>query len=105
MPGDGSSEPIYIGSGPTAAFGQFHEAGVGRSLGVAVLICPPWGWEEIASYRARREWAGRLAAAGHPTLRLDFPATGDSAGLPEDAALVGTWTASVDAAIAWLRAR
>ena len=34
--------------------------------GGAGLLLPPWGWSDVASYRARRDWADRLAAGGRP---------------------------------------
>jgi alpha-beta hydrolase superfamily lysophospholipase len=70
----------------------------------AVLICSPWGWDDVASYRPRRALALQLAAAGHPTLRFDLPGTGNSAGSPRDDDLVGGWLEAVGAAAEWLRA-
>jgi alpha-beta hydrolase superfamily lysophospholipase len=69
-----------------------------------VLICPPFGWEDMCSYRSRRIWAEQLAQAGHVTLRFDFPGSGDSAGDPESADLVEAWTEAVDVAASWLSA-
>ena len=74
----------------------------GRGSKTAVLICPPWGWDEVASYRSRRAWAEHLAERGHPTLRIDFPGSGDSAGSPADPGRVEAWTAAVIAATTWL---
>jgi alpha-beta hydrolase superfamily lysophospholipase len=71
--------------------------------GSAVLLCAPWGWDEVASYRSRKRWAERLAAAGHPTLRFDLPATGHSAGAPTDEGLPEAWLAAIAAAAEWLR--
>lgn len=70
---------------------------------VAVLICPPWGWDEVASYRSRRGWAESLAAAGHPTLRIDLPGTGDSGGGPGSGGLLGRWVEAIGLAAGWLR--
>lgn len=70
----------------------------------AVLICAPWGWDDVASYRPRRALALQLAAAGHATLRFDLPGTGNSAGSPRDDDLVGAWLEAVGAAADWLRA-
>ncbi len=67
-----------------------------------VLLCPPWGWAEVASYRARWEWARRLAAAGHLTLRVDLPSTGNSPGTPRDTGRVPAWIDGVAAAARWL---
>lgn len=69
-----------------------------------MLVCSPWGWDEVASYRPRRALALRLAAAGHPTLRFDLPGSGNSAGSPRDVDLVESWLAALAGAAAWLRA-
>jgi len=70
----------------------------------AVLLLPPFGWEEMCSYRARRAWARALAEAGHPTVRIDLPSTGDSGGSPGDANRLAAWTAAVRAAAELARA-
>ena len=95
---------LYIGGEPGAApvFAFFHPAAVGGSTGV--LICPPFGWDDTCSYRSRRDWAMALADAGSAALRIDLPATGDSAGSPGDGALVSAWTSAVSAAVQSLRA-
>jgi pimeloyl-ACP methyl ester carboxylesterase len=81
----------------------FHPAAEGAKQ-TAVLLCSPWGWDDVASYRARRSWAERMAASGHPVLRFDFPGTGDSGGSFEDPGRVEAAAGAVAAAAAWLRA-
>jgi alpha-beta hydrolase superfamily lysophospholipase len=95
--------PIYLETALDIVFGVFHAPPPGAAPGAAVLICAPWGWDEVASYRSRRLWAERLAAAGHPTLRFDLPATGDSAGMPADPDRLESWVAAVGRAAEWLR--
>jgi alpha-beta hydrolase superfamily lysophospholipase len=94
---------LYIDARPDATFAIFHPAR-GAGSATAVLIVPPFGWDEVASYRARRAWAEDLAAAGHATLRLDLPGAGDSAGSPHDPGRLSAWTAAVEACARWLLA-
>ncbi len=68
----------------------------------AVLICPPFGWEEVCSHRARRAWAVHLALGGYPALRLDLPGTGDSADPPGGEQLE-LWSDALAVSCAWLR--
>jgi pimeloyl-ACP methyl ester carboxylesterase len=75
----------------------YHPA---EGVGAAVLLCPPLGWDDVCSYRARRDWAVQLAAAGHPVLRVDLPGTGDSGG----ARRLDAWIDALGTAAAWLRA-
>ncbi len=95
--------PIYLETALDIVFGVFHTPPPGATPGAAVLICAPWGWDEVASYRSRRLWAERLAASGHPTLRFDLPATGDSAGMPADADRLESWVGATARATEWLR--
>ena len=71
---------------------------------VGVVLCPPFGWEEMSSYRPRRGWAVALATAGVPTVRLDYPGQGDAGGGPEDPARVAAWVDAIGVAAGWLRA-
>lgn len=75
----------------------------GQASGLGVVLVPPFGWEEVASYRERALWADALAADGHAAVRLDLPATGDSAGDPGDDDLLGAWRAAIAAAVDGLR--
>lgn len=96
--------PVYVGDGDSVAFGLFHDAASGAGPGAPVLVLPPFGNADACSYRPRRDWAQRLAAAGHPTLRLDLPGTGDSPGGPRDPARVAAWIAGAADAARWLAA-
>jgi alpha/beta superfamily hydrolase len=69
----------------------------------AVLFCPPFGWEEMSSYRRRRRWAEALARSGFATARIDLPGTGDSGGSPADPGRLDAWTHAVGCAAGWLR--
>ncbi len=98
-----AARPIVLAIEPDAVFGTFHDA---ASPGdTAVLICPPFGWDEITSYRSRRAWAERLAADGHPTLRIDLPGAGDSEGLPGDGDRLLAWSNAIGGSAAWLANR
>ena len=87
--------PIYFND----CFGWLHMA-TGRR---GVVLCNPHGYEEQSVHRIWRGLACRLAAAGLPTLRFDYPGTGDSAGSDADPARVAVWLDSVRAAIRCLR--
>jgi pimeloyl-ACP methyl ester carboxylesterase len=103
MPG-AAAEPVYLQLDPHPVFGLFH-APAEPGGDVAVVLCPPFGWEDMVSYRGRRAWAEHLARDGVPVLRLDLPGTGDSGGAPGDPDLVAAWIAAVGDAAAWLRQR
>lgn len=81
-----------------------HEP-AGGAAPTGIVIVPPFGWDEVASYRARRVWAERLCSAGHVVLRFDLPATGDSSGALDDSHVVARWIDAVDAAARDVRRR
>ena len=96
----------YLGLKPSGTLTFLDEpAGAPTGVGTAVLLCPPFGWEEVCSSRSLRGAAGLLARAGHPTARLTLPGTADAAGGPRDDDLLRQWTDAVGAAAAWLRER
>jgi pimeloyl-ACP methyl ester carboxylesterase len=95
---------LYLNTEPDPVLGFFHAAAVGEERReTAVLVCGPFGWDDVCSYRGRMRWAEQLAADGHPALRIDLPGTGDSGGSPRDPGRVGAWTDAVAGAAAWLR--
>ncbi|MGH2892256.1 MAG: hypothetical protein ACRDPM_03170, partial [Solirubrobacteraceae bacterium] len=94
-------QPLYLRSGGDSSFVTLHRAE--SASGVAAILCPPFGWEEVASYRPRRVWAQALACAGHTALRISLPSTGDSGGTVDDPDRVAAWTAAIAAAASWLR--
>jgi len=94
--------PLYLEDGTESVFGLFHETAADSPDATAILICPPFGWDDICSYRSRRDWAEHLAAAGHPVLRIDLPGTGDSSGSSRDPGRLSAWTSAVASSAQWL---
>lgn len=97
--------PVYLQGSGEAVFGLLHPGNGEAEPEVAVLLCPPFGWEDICSYRARRDWAMSLAEAGVPVLRIDLPGSGDSPGSPRDAGRLDAWAEAVCSSARWLRGR
>jgi alpha-beta hydrolase superfamily lysophospholipase len=98
------AEPFYLRIGGGIDVFAISDRPISAAPGsTGVLIVPPWGWDETASYRSRRAWAERLAAAGHPVLRIDLPGTGDSEGEAGSPDLVDRWIEAIVAGVAWLR--
>ncbi len=83
--------------------GWLHVPDRPRALGV--VLCPALGREARWSYRAMRQLADRLAASGMPTLRFDYPGTGESPDLPAWEEPFDAWRQSVHEAVDWLRAQ
>jgi alpha-beta hydrolase superfamily lysophospholipase len=96
---------LYVGLTPHTVLCHLHEPDVSSRRSTAVLFCPPFGWDEMTSYRARRNWAQRLAQAGYPAVRFDLPTTGDSGGGPREHARVALWVDATAQMVAWVRER
>jgi alpha-beta hydrolase superfamily lysophospholipase len=98
--------PTYLGLEPSGTLAFLHgPVGAATEVGTAVLLCPPFGWEEVCCARSMRGAATQLARAGHPTARLTLPGTADGAGGPRDGDLPHQWVDAVGTAAAWLRER
>ncbi|WP_118178989.1 serine aminopeptidase domain-containing protein [Paraburkholderia phosphatilytica] len=90
-------EPIVFGE----CFGWLHAARGSRG----VVLCAPFGYDQLCTHRGWRRLAAQLAANGLATLRFDYPGTGDSAGVEEDPGRLAAWLDSISLAIDTLRAR
>ena len=93
--------PTYFGAADEPLFGWFHASAGGPEVGL--VLCGPFGREELSAHRSLRELANTAAEAGWPVLRFDLACSGDSAGdtLADD--LPARWLASVHSAIDELR--
>lgn len=101
--GETDVRAIYLATDPDPIFAVVHEPASIRPGATGVLLCPPFGWDDMCTYRVRRAWANALAHAGHPAVRIDLPGTNDSAGSPRDPERLAAWTSAVSGAAGWLR--
>ncbi len=92
--------PVVFGG----CFGWFHPAPSGWASSTAALLCPGASDDFSNGYRPFRLLADRLAGAGYPALRFDYPGTGDSAD-PSHSNLWEAWQESIALAAQWLRAQ
>ncbi len=93
--------PLYL---EDAVFATLHMHSAELARDTAVVICPPFGWQEVCSYRALRVWAEQLAASGYATLRITLPSTGDSGGAPRDPGRLDAWCSALAEGCRWLGA-
>src|ERR1035437_6713992 len=98
-------EPIYFGPAHSPLFGWFHPAKSGQQIRSGLVICNPFGYEEICVHRSVLAFANAAAASGIPTLRFNYFGSGDSADSDPDADLLGQWVLSVHQAVDELKLR
>ena len=63
--------PCYLATAPDAVFAMLHAPEETTRSDTGVILCSPFGWDELSAHRSLRCWAGALAEAGHPA-RLDI---------------------------------
>lgn len=95
--------PLWLTCGPDVLYGVLHAPLSGARRPAAALLVGPFGWDDISSYRGRREWACALAEHGFAALRIDLPGTGDSPGISGAPEAIGRWAPAVAGAARWLR--
>ncbi|MCI0507286.1 MAG: alpha/beta hydrolase [Gammaproteobacteria bacterium] len=94
--------PLFFGTQGRSLFGWYHSPKNNRQS-VAMVICPPIGYEYVHTHRSLRHLADHLARSGIPCLRFDYDGAGDSAGADEDPDRVSAWLASIRLAISQAR--
>jgi pimeloyl-ACP methyl ester carboxylesterase len=98
------ASPLWMPTPGGQVFAWYHPPAPDRSRRCAVLLCDPFGWHRMVLHLAYRQLALRLAEAGFPVLRVDYPGTCDSEGWPRQSARVETWLASLEAGLDALKA-
>ncbi len=83
-------------------FGWLHARPAQRTADTAVLLCTGLTYDKLCGHRSFRQLADALAAAGYPSLRFDYPNTGDSCDDPY-AEHWSLWQQSIHTAADWLR--
>ena len=76
-----------------------------KRRGRGVVVCAPFGYPNVCSYRPLRTLARRIGAQGWPVLRFDWPGTGDSGDPDRADDPLHAWMGALAEAIAELRAR
>lgn len=95
--------PIYLELDRSKTLTFLHEPNdQPADVEMSVLLCPPFGWDEVCCARTLRGVAGTLARAGYPAARLTLPGTADGSGGPRGDDLLDVWIDAVGAAAAWL---
>ena len=96
-------EPLYFGAASTL-FACLHAPQGRPRTDRAVVICQATGPEYTRCHRSLRILAAMLARSGHPVLRFDYYATGDSLGEGEEAS-VARWQDDIATAADFIRDR
>ena len=93
-------KPVYFGTG---LFGWLHRPDGPHQADVGLVICNPFGFEEVCAHRSLRHLAESAAAAGMPTLRFDYSGSGNSAGDEFQSDMLGRWRQSIHEAVEGLK--
>ncbi len=98
-----TGRPVWLAAKPDPVYAVLHTPDEPRRPGIGALILPTFGWDNEASYRARRDWAVHMASRGVFAARFDLPGSEDSAGSPLTAGRFDSWVEAVVYATWWLR--
>ncbi len=101
--GDVARRAVTFGHACARMFGWVHAPAAGARTDVGVLVCSPWGADEVNGHRILRETADRVAAVGVTVLRFDYPGCGDSMQDELDGERLSIWESSVCTAADALR--
>ena len=99
-----SGQAIFFGPESEPLFGWLHGLD-NMQHDVGIVLCSPWGREEVSAHHSLRQWALRLAQAGWPCIRFDYAGEGDSSGDSLSHGGLDAWVQSVTLAVDELKQR
>jgi alpha-beta hydrolase superfamily lysophospholipase len=100
-----AAQAFYFGPVGGELFGWLHlPDGAGRQP-LGLLVCNPFGFEEVCAHRSLKAFAQAAAGAGFAAMRFDHAGCGNSQGDEFDADVPGRWLNGVRLAIDTLKAR
>jgi pimeloyl-ACP methyl ester carboxylesterase len=97
-----SDQPLFFGQSGQRLFGTYHPAST-TSGDVALLICAPFGNEDVCAYKSLRQVAQAAAEQHIPALRFDYTGCGNSEGDEHTPGLMQAWLDNIVEACATLR--
>lgn len=94
-------EALYLpASSEPGVFAWLHRAApTAVPAGLGLVVCNPFGFEEVCAHRSLRHFACACAEAGLPALRFDYAGCGNSEGDDAEPERVSQWIRSVHRAI------
>jgi len=72
LPSDDGVMPFYFDGGGRKLMGWLHSPAGDRCMDLGLVVCIPFGYEAVCSYRSLRTLAERHASSGIATLRFDY---------------------------------
>lgn len=98
-----NASPLFFGRPEAPLFGWMHSPEPAHALGLGMLICNPFGFEEVCAHRSVGRLAQSAAEAGVATLRFDYAGCGNSSGEEFDPDTLARWIASIHLAMDTLK--
>lgn len=96
-------QALYFGPAGEPLFGWLHRPSSDGASDVGLVICNPFGFEEVCAHRSLKSLATATAAAGIPTLRFDYAGCGNSHGDDFQPQRLQAWVGSVHEAVAFMK--
>jgi|CXWL01.1.fsa_nt_gi alpha-beta hydrolase superfamily lysophospholipase len=94
---------LYFGSAGAPLFGWLHRSPGDNASDVGLVICNPFGFEEVCAHRSLKGLANATAAAGVTTLRFDYAGCGNSCSDDFEPQRLRAWVQSVHEAVELLK--
>lgn len=98
------AQALYFGPSGEGLFAWLHHArpsDVESTCGL--VICNPFGFEEVCAHQSLRHFASAAADAGVPALRFDYAGCGNSEGDDEQPERLAHWLRSIHRAVEALK--